>query len=193
MSPRTDVTALLLAWNQGDRSALDRLVPLVYADLRRIARGRLRREARRSTISATGLVHETYMRLVDQRAVRWESRGQFFAVASELMRRILVDHARRRGAAKRGGGGLRLALEEDVAEAAARDLDLIALDTALQELASLDARSARVVELRFFGGLSHDEAALALGVSRATVERDWTTARAWLFERLAPRAPGGGP
>jgi RNA polymerase sigma factor (TIGR02999 family) len=184
------VTSLLLAWSQGDASALDRLVPLVYKDLRRVAQNHLRVARRGHTLSATSLVHEAYMRLVDQRAVQWQNRAQFFAIASEMMRRILVDHARRRAAAKRGGGQLLVTLDAAVAAAAERDVELLSLDSALDELAALDGRSARVVEMRFFGGLSVEEAAFALGVSRATVERDWSTARAWLFRRLGPAAAG---
>jgi RNA polymerase sigma factor (TIGR02999 family) len=182
------VTGLLLAWSRGDSSALDRLVPLVYANLRRLARSRLRLSAGR-TLSATALVHETYLRLVDQHSVQWQNRAQFYAIAAEMMRRILVDHARRRASAQRGGGQIRITLDAAVAEAALPDLDLLGLDAALDELAALDPRAARVVEMRFFGGLSIEDTAFALGVSHATVERDWTSARAWLYRRLS----GGGP
>jgi RNA polymerase sigma factor (TIGR02999 family) len=183
MSDALPVTALLAAWTQGDRSALGELVPLVYADLRRIAARRLRSEKRSHTLSATALVHECYMRLVDQTSARWQNRAQFFAIASEQMRRILVDHARKRHAVKRDGG-VQITLDDGVASAAARNLDLLALDGALDELMALDPRAARVVEMRFFGGLSIEEAAFALGLSSATVEREWVTARAWLFQRL---------
>jgi RNA polymerase sigma factor (TIGR02999 family) len=179
----TGVTALLAAWTDGDRGALERLVPLVYADLRRIAARRIRAENRGHTLSATALVHECYMRLVDQRSARWQNRAQFFAIASEQMRRILVDHARKRRAHKRDGG-VQITLDEGVASAPARELDLLALDGALSELGALDERSAKVVEMRFFGGLSIEEAAFALDVSHATVEREWASARAWLFRRL---------
>jgi RNA polymerase sigma factor (TIGR02999 family) len=178
------VTTLLLAWNDGDSSALERLVPLVYADLRRVARRRLRAEGRDHTLSSTALVHETYLRLVDQHSVRWQNRAQFFAMASELMRRVLVDYARRRAAAKRGGRDVRITLDPSLARIENRDLDLVALDEALQELAALNPRSARLVEIRFFGGLSIEETAAALEISRATVEREWMAARAWLFRRL---------
>lgn len=179
-----DVTALLVAWGRGDAAALERALPLVYDDLRRIARQRLRRERADHTLSATALVHEAYVRLLGQRAAEWRSRTHFFALSSQLMRRILVDHARRRAA--RGGAG-RLSLTCDAALGAEhpRDVDLLALDAALDELARHDARAARLVELRFFGGLSNDEAAQALNVSRATAERDWAFARAWLHARLA--------
>ena len=180
----SSVTGLLLAWSQGDGSALDRLVPLVYSDLRRLAQSRLKRDRAGHTLSATALVHEAYVRLVDQHSVGWQNRAQFFAIAAEMMRRILVDHARRRTAAKRGGPQIRITLDAAVAASPERDLELLGLDGALDELAALDPRSARVVEMRFFGGLSIEEAAFALGVSHATVERDWTTARAWLFRRL---------
>ena len=183
MTDAQPVTALLAAWTQGDRSALGDLVPLVYADLRRIAARRLRSEKRSHTLSATALVHECYMRLVDQTSAHWHNRAQFFAIASEQMRRILVDHARKRRAAKRDGG-VQITLDDAVATAAARSLDILALDGALDELQKLDPRAARVVEMRFFGGLSIDEAAFALGISSATVEREWATARAWLFQRL---------
>jgi RNA polymerase sigma factor (TIGR02999 family) len=190
------VTSLLLAWNDGDPSALDRLVPLVYKDLRRVARNHLRQGRPGNTLSATSLVHEAYLRLVDQRSVRWQNRAQFFAIASEMMRRILVDHARRRAAAKRGGGKLMVTLDAAVAATSARDLELLSLDGALDELAALDPRSVRVIEMRFFGGLSIEESAFALGVSPATVERDWSTARAWLYRRLGragDRTPGAAP
>jgi RNA polymerase sigma factor (TIGR02999 family) len=183
------VTTLLTAWGQGDSSALERLVPLVYADLRRVARRRLNAEGRDHTLSPTALVHEAYLRLVDQHSVRWQNRAQFFAVASELMRRILVDHARRRGAAKRGGGTVRLSLDAALAQWESPGLDLLQLDDALRELAALQPRSARVVEVRFFGGLSIEETAAALDLSRATVEREWAAARAWLYLRLNPPGP----
>jgi RNA polymerase sigma factor (TIGR02999 family) len=185
MPDSASVTSLLLAWNQGDDSALDRLVSLVYGDLRRIARNRLRRDAPGHTLSATAVVHEAYLRLVDQRSVRWQNRAQFFAIASEMMRRILVDHARRRQAAKRGGEQVHLTLDAALGEGGGQELDLLGLNGALDELAALDPRAARVVEMRFFGGLSIEEAAFALDVSHATVERDWATARAWLYRRLA--------
>jgi RNA polymerase sigma factor (TIGR02999 family) len=187
--PDGGVTSLLEAWCDGDTGARERLLPLLYEDLRRAARRQLGREGRPHTLCATALVHEAYLRLVDQRAARFRSRAQFLAVASETMRRILVDHARRRLAAKRGGGEVAVTLEPSVAGGAARDVEVLALDGALLELAGLDPRSARVVELRFFGGLSIEEAAAALDVSRATVERDWTAARAWLYRRLG----AGGP
>ena len=184
MGRSTEVTSLIEAWGRGDASALDRLIPMVYDDLRKVAGRRLRMEREGHTLSATALVHETYLRLMGQQPSHLENRSHFFAVASELMRRILVDHARRRAASKRGGGAVRLTLDPELVGGAAPDLDLVALDDALSELATLDPRQARIVELRFFGGLSAEEAAMVLGISRATVERDWGLARAWLYRRL---------
>lgn len=177
-----EVTRLLRAWSGGDDDARDRLMPLVYQELRRRAAGQLRRERRGHTLRPTDLVHETYLRLCAQNAA-WQNRDQLFAVASRLMRRILVDHARKRAAGKRGGG-LRLTLDEAVAAAPQQDPDLLDLDAALDELAALDPRQAALVEMRFFGGLDIEQAARALGVSVATANRDWAMARAWLFRRL---------
>lgn len=184
MGRATDVTRLLEAWSRGDPAALDSLIPIVYADLRKVAGRRLRSERQGHTLSATALVHETYLRLMGQQPSQLQNRSHFLAVASEQMRRILVDHARRRGASKRGGGTLQLALDAAIAEDASPDLDLLAVDEALSELARLDPRQARVIEMRFFGGLSIEETASVLGISRATVERDWGLARAWLYRRL---------
>lgn len=178
------VTALLLEWGRGDQSALDRLMPLVYADLRRVAQNQLRSESPGHTLQPTALVHETYLRLVDQQRIEWRSRAQFFAVAAQLIRRILVDHARQRHAAKRGGMATRLQLDSSIASTAGDIVDAIALDTALKGLESLDPQQARVIELRFYGGLSIEETASALGVSTATVNRDWVTAKAWLYRQL---------
>ncbi len=179
-----DVTQLLAAWSDGDPTALERLLPLVYADLRRIAGRQLRAERPDHTLSATAVVHEAYLRLVGQRQVRLEDRAQFFAAAATQMRRILVDHARRRAAAKRGGPEVRVTLDEEMAGGMQRDLDLLALDQALEELAVVDSRVARIVELRFFGGLSLDDTALAMELSRRTVAREWALARGWLHKRL---------
>ena len=179
-----DVTRLLTEWSEGDPAALDRLLPLVYADLRRIAARQLRSERREHTLSATAVVHEAYLRLIGQRQVRLADRAQFFAAAATQMRRILVDHARARSAQKRGGAELRVTLDEEIAAEITHDLDLLALDRALDELAALDPRVARIVELRFFGGLSLDDAALAMDISRRTVAREWALARAWLLRRL---------
>jgi RNA polymerase sigma factor (TIGR02999 family) len=182
------ITRLLNAWQRGDAAARDRLFVLVYDELRRRAAGQLRRERRGHTLRPTALVHEAYLRLMGQERARWEGRTHFFAMASEVMRRVLVDHARARKSAKRGGTAVRVALEEDVAAAEPREVDLITLDAALDELAALDARQSRVVELRFFGGLDMGEIAELLDISRATVDRDWRFARTWLYRRVA--APG---
>ena len=186
-----EVTGLLLAWRQGDAAALDRLVPLVYDDLRRVARRHLRREPPGHALQPTALVHEVYLRLVDVDRMTLESRTHFLAVSARLMRQILVDHARRQRADKRGGGATVISLDE-VAAAAAQtpSVDVLALDEALDALSSFDARQCRVVELRFFAGLNIPEAADALGVSTATIEREWAMAKAWLHRRLsAPSEP----
>ncbi len=178
------MTGLLVAWGGGDRAAGDKLLPLVYADLHRRAAAAMRRENDGNTLQATALVHEVYMRLVDQERVQWRNRAQFFGVAAQLMRRILIDHAREHLAEKRGGGAHRVTLSG--IEAAPDDdaLDVLALHEALTRLALLDARQAHLVELRYFGGLSIEETAEALDVSPATVKREWATARAWLKREL---------
>jgi RNA polymerase sigma factor (TIGR02999 family) len=183
-----DVTGLLLSWRQGDAEALDRLVPLVYDELRRVARGHLRREAPGHSLQATALVHEVFLRLVDADRLTPMSRTHFFAISARLMRQILVDHARRKQADKRGGGATVISLDE-VAPAAAQTsgVDVLALDEALDALSSFDARQCRVVELRFFSGLNIPETADALGISTATVEREWAMAKAWLHQRLSAR------
>jgi RNA polymerase sigma factor (TIGR02999 family) len=178
------VTELLRAWGGGDQAALDRLLPVVYDELRRQAQRYLRRERPGHTLQTTALVHEAYLRLIDQRQARWQTRSQFFGVAAQLMRRILVDHARGRHAAKRGGAAIQVPLEEESAAAQERDVDLLALDEALTRLAAFDPQQARVVELRYFTGLGIEETAEALGVSPATVKREWAMARAWLKREL---------
>jgi RNA polymerase sigma factor (TIGR02999 family) len=183
-TPSGEITALLLAWREGQPGALDRLLLLVYDDLRRQARRQLRRERSDHTLQPTALVHEAFLRLGGQGAARWQNRRQFFAVASQAMRRVLVDHARAHGAAKRGDGRTRVSLEEWSAAGAAPQVDVLALDQALERLERIDPRQARVVELRYFGGLSAPEAAEVLEVSLATVNRDWAMARAWLFREL---------
>ena len=180
--PPGEVTRLLQAWRQGDESARDSLIPVVYGELRRRAAGYLRHERRGHTLRPTDLVHETYLRLCEQNPA-WQSRDHFFGVACSLMRRVLVDHARARAAAKRGGG-LRVTLSDFPAASAQAEPDLLDLDAALVELAALDERQARLVELRFFGGLSVEEAAQAIGISLATAAREWATAKVWLYHRL---------
>jgi RNA polymerase sigma factor (TIGR02999 family) len=180
------VTELLHAWGAGDAGASEALVPLVYAELRRQARRALRREAEGHTLQATALVHEAWLRLDGQHDARWESRTQFLAVAAQMMRRVLVDHARTRRALKRGGGEIQVTLGHADNEAAAPDeVDVLALDDALARLAIMDPRKARLVELRYFAGLSIPEAAAALGISQATVGREWAVARLWLRRELA--------
>ena len=179
------VTGLLVDWSNGDKAALDKLMPLVYDELRRLARYYMRRERAGQTLQTTALVNEAYLRLVDQRNVRWQNRAHFFAIAAQLMRRILVDKARKRYNAKRGGNLRKVSLDGVAVLSGERDADLIALDEALRALAELDARQARVVELRYFGGLSDAETAEVLKVSVGTVRRDWTLARAWLLNELS--------
>ena len=188
-----DVTRTFLRWRQGDEGALNALLPLVYDEMRRLAGSYLRNEGAGHTLQPTALAHEAYMRLLDQRQVSWQNRAHFMGLAAQAMRRILVDHARRRDAQKRGGGAMRVTLEdadaagEAVSSALPLDVPVEELDQALDRLASLDERQARVVELRFFTGLSIEETGEALGVSPATVKRDWTLARAWLHRELKGR------
>jgi RNA polymerase sigma factor (TIGR02999 family) len=183
-----DITGLLQAWSDGDMDARDRLMPVVYGELRRRAAVHLRRERSGHTLQPTALVHEAYLRLVNQDRAAWRNRAQFFAVASQMMRRILVDRARARKMAKRSGRWARVSLAADAAEASPREVDVLDLDAALDELAAFDPRKARVAELRFFAGLSLEEIGLALDTSVATAMRDWQAARAWLFNRLSRRA-----
>jgi RNA polymerase sigma factor (TIGR02999 family) len=180
----SSLTVLLQAWGRGDRGARDRLVGEVYGQLRRQASSYLHRERPDHTLRPTALVHEAYLRLGDQRHVRWQNRAQFFGLTAQAMRRVLLDHARRRAAAKRPGGRPRIALEDDLIVEQQADADLMALDDALTELGALDPRQARIVELRFFGGLSVAETAELLAVSATTVKREWTMARAWLYRRI---------
>jgi RNA polymerase sigma factor (TIGR02999 family) len=184
-----DVTALLRAWGEGDPTARDRLMPLVYDELRRRARAYLRWEREAHTLQPTALVHETYLRLVRQDRSAWKNRDHFFGIAAQLMRRILVDHARAHKMGKRSGQWARVSLVEAIAEQRPVDVDVLDLDTALVELAGFDARKSQVAELRFFGGLSLEETGHALGISLATVEREWQAGRAWLFSRLKRRRP----
>ena len=184
MSSPAEVTQLLHQWIDGRQDALDRLLPEVYAELRRLAASYLRRERPDHSLQATALVHEAFVKLIDQRDVRWQNRAHFFGIAAQLMRRILVDHARACRAEKRGGGERRLPLDEAIAVAATRDFDLIALDEALTRLGELDPRQSRIVELRFFVGLTMEETAEVLGISPATVGREWVAAKAWLHATL---------
>lgn len=184
-----DITGLLRKHASGDDAALDRLIPLVYDDLRRIAHDRLRSERGSHTLDTTAVVHEAYLRLVDVSDPDWNGRAHFFAVSSKLIRNLLIDYARRRKADKRGGSAIRIPMNEGLdggTDSEARTIDLLALDEALSALARLDARLEQVVECRFFGGLSVKETAEVLGVSTRTVERDWTRAKAYLYRALAP-------
>jgi RNA polymerase sigma factor (TIGR02999 family) len=181
------VTELLLSWGQGDTASLDRLVPLVYDELRRVARRHLRGESPGHALQATALVHEVYLRLVDVDRMTLTSRAHFFGVAARLMRQILVDHARRQHAEKRGGGATMVSLDGVLPAALPSSVDVLALDEALSALSAIDDRQCRVVELRFFAGLNIDETAEALGVSSATVEREWALAKAWLYRQLSSR------
>ena len=180
-----DVTGLLLAWSAGDQLALEHLVPLVYHELHRRARRYMAGERRNHTLQTTALVNEAYLKLVDLRKVQWKNRAQFFAISAQLMRRILVDFARHRGLIKRGGGKLSTTLHDELAIPSSPTSELIAIDDALEALESIDARKARVVELRFFGGLTQEETAEVLKISSDTVERDWKFAKVWLERELA--------
>lgn len=180
-----DVTELLAQWRSGDRAALDRLMPLVYQQLRSIAGRALRHERPGHTLQSTALVHEAYVRLVDQTRSDWRSRAHFYGVAATIIRNILVDHARARQAAKRGGPAAALSLDEAFQLPEKRGLDLIAIDDALLTLSRLDPQQSRIVELRFFGGLTIEETAEALGVSPSTVKRDWLLAKTWIFQELS--------
>ena len=181
--PEQDVSTLLRAWSDGDQAALDHLTPIVYSELRRLAGYYMGRERSGHSLQATALVNEAYLKLVDCKRMRWENRAHFFAVTAKLMRRILVDHARRHNL-KRGGGVQHVALEDSAIVGATPDEDLVALDEAMHALAQIDPRKAQVVELRFFGGLSVEESAEVLKVSQITVMRDWSTARAWLYREI---------
>ena len=182
---RRDVTGLLVAWGNGDESVLEELMPIVHGELRRLARRLMRGERGNHTLQTTALVNEAYLRLVDLNRVRWQDRAHFFAMSARLMRRILVDHARSRNYQKRGGALRRVSLDEALVVSGERGTDLVALDDALAELAAVDPRKSQVVELRFFGGLSIEEAAEALQVSGETILRDWRFARAWLRRELS--------
>lgn len=179
------VTLLLQEWRGGDRKALDALLPLVYKELRRIAHAHLRNERPDHTLQSAALVNEAFLRLVGLDTPQWEGRTHFFAIAAQIMRQILVDYARRHRAEKRGGGACRVSLEDVTEQPRRQDVDVVALDDALTELAKIDERQSRVVELRFFAGLTLDEISVALAIAPATVQRDWTAARAWLHREMS--------
>jgi RNA polymerase sigma factor (TIGR02999 family) len=187
-APVADVSAILRAWTEGDRGALDRLTPIVYDELRRLARHYMRQERPGHSLQTSALVNEAYIRLVDYKRMHWQNRAHFFAISAQLMRRILVDHARRRNL-KRGGGVAHISLDDATFVPTKPTTDLVALDDAMHELARLDPRKVQVVEMRFFGGLSVEETAAVLKVSPVTVMRDWSSARAWLYRELTGR-PG---
>jgi RNA polymerase sigma factor (TIGR02999 family) len=180
-----NITQILQQWSDGDRQALDMLMPLVYNELRRQATRHLGREDRGHTLQPTALIHEAFIKLIDQRSVEWQNRTHFFAIASQAMRRVLVDHARAKHSDKRGGDNRRVSLADDMLVLSDENhIDLIALDEALTRLEKIDNQQARVVELRFFSGLSLEETAMALNISRATAARDWNVAKAWLYREL---------
>ena len=187
--PRQEATQALVDWTRGDAYAADRLMPLVYEELRALARHYLQRERPDHTLQATGLVHEAYLRLVDKSSMTWRNRAHFFAVAAQVMRRLLVDHARSRQAEKRGGTAEKLQFDELLTPPDERPLDLIALSDALDELTAFDERKSRIIELRFFGGLTTDEIADVLATSPSTVTREWRVARAWLGRRISKGSP----
>lgn len=185
------VTGLLRAWGQGDLEAREKLMPLVYEELRRRAAAYLRRERKDHTLQPTALVHEAYLRLVGQQRVVWQNRAHFFGIAAQMMRRILVDHAKRQRRGKRGGAAVRVPLDDRVGAARPPECDLLLLDQALDELAAIDSRQGQIVELRYFGGLSESEVAEVLTISRSTVTREWLIARGWLYRRVTTRQAQG--
>lgn len=185
VTPPQNVTQLLVEGSKGNKEALDQLLPIVYAELRLQAARFLRRERAGHTLQTTALIHEAYIRLVDQRNVQWQNRAQFFGVAAQLMRRILVDHARTKKRTKRGGSAVRVSLDQAMVITQEPEIDVIALDQALNRLAEIDPQQSRIVELRFFSGLSVEETAEVLGISPATVKRDWSVAKAWLHREIS--------
>jgi RNA polymerase sigma-70 factor, ECF subfamily len=184
-SPPHQITQLLAEWSEGNQAALDKLYPLVYNELRRLAHGYLRRERKGHTLQTTALINEAYLRLVDQKHVHWANRSHFFGISAQIMRRILIDHARRYDYSKRGGGAQRISLDEAALVAKERGRALLMLDEALNNLAKIDPRRSHVVELRYFGGLNNEEMAGVLKISENTVTRDWNMARAWLYQELS--------
>src|SRR4026209_2527395 len=183
-----NITELLAGYARGDKEALDKLMPVVYDELRRQAARYLRRERAGHTLQTTALIHEAYVRLVDQRNVQWQNRAHFFGIAAQMMRRILVDHARTKKRAKRGGSDIKVSLDDATVTVKAQDLDVVAVDEALTRLAKIDEQQSRVVELRFFSGLTVEENAGVMGISPATVKRDWSMAKAWLHRELSGEA-----
>ncbi len=181
-----DITGLLLEWGGGDKEAFDKLMPFVYGELRRLAHAYMRRQSPDHTLQTTALVNEAYMRLIDSDKVRWQDRNHFFAMSAKLMRRILVDFARAKNAKKRGGGEHLVTFDEELPVAEAKEAELLALDDALTRLSKMDERQGKIVEMRYFGGLTEEEIAGVLEVSVRTVRRDWSVARAWLFRELNP-------
>lgn len=182
------VTRHLRNWNSGDRDAIDALIPLVYEDLRRLARSQLARERSGHTLQATALVNEAFIKFCDQHVKHWQDRKHFFAVVGLMMRRVLVDHARKQGRAKRGSGAVQMTLHEEAVEGQAQTVDLLVLDDALNRLAGMDPRQVRIVELRYFAGLSVEEVAHVLGLSERTVKREWRIAKAWLYKEMTSKA-----
>jgi len=189
--PETQVTQLLQRWQEGSQQALEALMPLVYNELKRLAGSYLRRERPDHTLQSAALVNEAYLRLVDQTQTRWQNKAHFYGIASQMMRRILADHARGHNAAKRGAGMPELELDEAMVQAKSRSVDVLDLEEALQKLEKLDPQQGRIVELRFYAGLSIEDTANVLGISPATVKRDWAAARAWLFLHVSARPPIG--
>jgi RNA polymerase sigma factor (TIGR02999 family) len=184
-----EVTQLLTDWSDGDQAALEKQLPLVNAELRRLAGGYMRRESPGHTLQTSALVNEAYLRLIDQRNVQWQNRAHFFGIAAQLMRRILIDHARKSHYLKRGGGAIKVSLDKTAAVTEARAAELLAVDVALEKLTAMDARKGRIGELRFFGGLTEEETAEVMGVSLPTVQREWRAAKAWLHRMLADEKP----
>ena len=187
MSSTHEVTELLTAWSGGDKAALDKLMPLIHQELRRLAHHYMSRERPGHTMQTTALVNEAYLRLVNREGVHWQNRAHFFAIASQLMRHILVDHARSHAYAKRGGGAQTISLDEAMVVSQERAAEVVALDDVLKQLADIDPQQSRIVELRFFGGLTIEETAVVLGLSPATIKREWQTAKAWLYHELAKK------
>ena len=183
-SAAQDITQLLLAWGDGDKQALDKLMPFVYEELRRLARNYMRNQPSDHTLQTTALVNEAYLRLIDSSQVRWQNRTHFFAISAQLMRRILVDFARSKNAKKRGGEDQKITFDEALPVSVEKEFELIALDDALKELAKMNERQSQIVEMRYFGGLTEEEIAEALDISTRTVRRDWSVARAWLYREL---------